>query len=87
MPVGLDQVNKPTPLWVKIVYRSIMGLTTALAGWIALTHQFSTETKYEIVIALKFIDPLVYYLGQLIGENPEKTTQPTDFGEPAKVVK
>ncbi len=61
-------LNKPVPNWAKWAYRSVFFLTTILAGWVAGTNLISQSNKFEFMLILKLIDPVIYGLAQFLGE-------------------
>jgi hypothetical protein len=64
---GFGQLPNVTPQWAKTIYRTVFAITTGLAAWVAATHLFTDSTKFEIILVLKFIDPVIYSLSQMIG--------------------
>lgn len=60
-------IEKPVPQWAKWVYRIVFLLTTSASIYIAGTRLISDDVKYELILLLKFIDPVIYGAAQVLG--------------------
>lgn len=68
---GFKQITKQTPTWAKWTFRVTMMLTTAAAVWVGATNLIQDSVKYEAILLLKVIDPLVFGLSKLFGVEVE----------------
>lgn len=59
--------SKETPLWSKWMFRIVFAMTTAVTVFVASTNLISEEWKYEIILMLKAIDPIVYAVSKMFG--------------------
>lgn len=60
-------LNAPTPLWARWLFRSVAILTTVASFWVGATHLISTENKVEVILAFKVLDMLVLGFSNLFG--------------------
>ncbi len=59
--------RKDTPRWAKNTYKVVFAITTALTAWVAATNMFPQHVKYELILVLKFIDPVAYAVFNMFG--------------------
>lgn len=65
-------LNTPTPTWAKNMFRITFVLTSALTIFLAGTNLFTEEIKYELMLALKSLDAVVYGLSKMFGVEREE---------------
>lgn len=70
---GLQSLNRPTPRWAVIAFGVCLLLTTTLAGWVAGTQFLNDGQKFELILILKGIDPLLFGLSKLFGVKLERS--------------
>ena len=66
---GLDQINCPTPLWAKIVFRIFVLLTTVATFIIAAEPAIADALKVRIGVYLKGADLFLLGVVQLFGHS------------------
>lgn len=59
--------NAPTPLWATWMFRGVFGLTTIVAFWIAGTSLIDQDIKFEVGLALKTLDAVVFLFSKMFG--------------------
>ncbi|WP_294823615.1 hypothetical protein [uncultured Flavobacterium sp.] len=59
-------LNK-TPTWAKNMFRATFVLTSAITVFIAGTNLLQEGTKYELMLAIKSLDVIVYGLSKMFG--------------------
>lgn len=64
--------KRNTPKWVKITYRIIFAVTTFAAVTIAVDPAIDAELRTRIMLYLKGIDVVAYFLGQSVGVKQDK---------------
>jgi Mg/Co/Ni transporter MgtE len=73
---GPKQIKEQTPRWAVYSVRIIWLLTSLASGWVAMTGLIPEQAKLELMLAFKFIDPLVYGISKMVGvehlPDPEK---------------
>jgi len=70
-----EAINSETPKWAKNLFRITFILTTAFAFFMAGTNLFEEAIKFEILLALKSLDLVIYGVSKLFGvtlENPKE---------------
>jgi hypothetical protein len=60
-------LQSDTPLWAKNIFRVTFIITTAFSLFLAGTGLFTEEVKYELILALKAIDALLYGVSKMFG--------------------
>lgn len=61
-----------TPKWAKIMFRIVFLLTTALTLFIAGTTLIDENIKYELMLAVKSLDVIIYGVSKMFGIEVEK---------------
>lgn len=70
---GLDQINNPTPLWAKWVFRTVFILTTVASFWAGASTLIDPLYKAELLLGFKSLDMIVFGFSKLFGvELPER---------------
>jgi len=72
---GKAQLKNETPQWAKWMFRVTLVLTTAISIWVAGTNLIDDSIKYEIILLLKCIDPVVMGFSKLFGVDVIKREQ------------
>lgn len=71
-----EALKAETPQWATVVFRTVILLTTVLSAWVAATNMIPEAAKFEVVLAFKGFDTLVWGLSRMFGvvkdENPVK---------------
>lgn len=67
MPMGFNQMGQETPLWAKWMFRITMLLTTGITVFVAGTQLLPEAYKYEVMLILKAIDPIMYGISKMFG--------------------
>lgn len=63
-------LTSETPRWAKNTFRITFAITTALAFFMAGTQIVPEHIKFEVLLALKALDGLVYTLSKMFGVEP-----------------
>jgi hypothetical protein len=67
MAFGPKQIKTESPMWAKWMFRATMLITTALSVWVAGTGLLSDQAKFEAILALKCIDPVIFGISKMFG--------------------
>lgn len=59
--------SSPSPMWAKIMFRSVAVLTTVLAFYVAATGLIPEQWKVEVLLGLKSLDMLTLGFSKLFG--------------------
>jgi len=61
-----------TPRWAKIMFRIVFLITTALTLFIMGTTLMEENAKYELMLAVKSLDVLIYGISKMFGIEKEE---------------
>lgn len=61
-----------TPRWAKIMFRIVFLLTTAFTLFIAGTNLIQENVKFELMLAVKSLDVLIYGISKMFGIEKEQ---------------
>ena len=64
---GLDQINQPTPLWAKNMFRIVFVITTVASFWAASSTLISPIYKAELMLGFKSLDMIIFGFSKLFG--------------------
>jgi hypothetical protein len=69
---GLDQLGKPTPMWVIWIFRTQFVLNKAALMYIGATVDVPLTDVKSIILKLSIIDFVIWGLGRFVGITKEK---------------
>jgi len=61
-----------TPRWAKIMFRIVFLLTTAFTLFIAGTNLIEENVKFELMLAVKSLDVMIYGISKMFGIEKEQ---------------
>lgn len=68
---GLNQLNSPSPIWAKWIFRSYFIISKAFIGWAGMVGIFSPPTLHEIIVTTTLlVDPVMLGFSNLFGVAP-----------------
>lgn len=65
-------LNSRTPIWAKNTFRITFAVTSTLSLFLAGTQIIEEGLKFELMLALKSIDALVFSVSKMFGVTEEK---------------
>jgi len=65
-------LESPTPTWAKNMFRITFIVTSAATVFIAGTNLVPENIKYELMLALKSLDAIIYGLSKMFGVEREQ---------------
>lgn len=67
---GASQLTNTTPTWAKWIFRITLAITSAATIYLAATDLLPEKIKYEILLAMKALDALMYAFSKMFGIPP-----------------
>ena len=61
-----------TPRWAKIMFRIVFLITTAFTLFIAGTNLINENVKFELMLAVKSLDVVIYGVSKMFGIEKEQ---------------
>lgn len=69
---GLAQVNQPTPLWVKWIFRVEFVMNKAFGIWLASQATLTNDQLKNLVLWATITDFVIWGLGKFVGITKEQ---------------
>ena len=69
---SFNSIPLETPRWAKVMFRIVFLLTTSLTLFIAGTNLIQENVKFELMLAVKSLDVMIYGISKMFGIEKEQ---------------